>query len=130
MPVTVKVNFQLFPLWLYPLARNALKGFGLATNEKSAIVKANGNPAIVAALDNIANFTLQRHFGFPRESTGDQHDLITNLKTGGPIEIFVSFIRLQRRHNDRLVGPLAGLVPLIEQSRRAEHDRWRPARRP
>src|SRR5712664_5013142 len=82
MPVTVKVNFQLFPLWLYPLARNALKGFGLATNEKSAIVKANGNPAIVAALDNIANFTLQRHFGFPRESTGDQHDLITNLKTG------------------------------------------------
>ena len=62
--------------------RNAIKGFGLTTNEKSAIVKAGGNPAIPAALDNFANFTLQRHLGFPRGSACNQNDSITNLKTG------------------------------------------------
>ena len=48
------------------------KGAGFSTHKEPAIVKAHGNPAIVAALDDFAEFTSQRHLGFPSESFSDQ----------------------------------------------------------
>src|ERR1700681_2785024 len=78
--------------------RNAIKGFGLPANEKSAIVKAGGNPAIPAALDNFANFALQRHLGFPREAACNQNDPITNLKTGVQSRFLFHLSTVRRRN--------------------------------
>jgi hypothetical protein len=50
-------------------------------HKKPAIVKADRDPAIVAALDNFAYLTLQRHLGFPCESLSDQSDPIANLES-------------------------------------------------
>jgi hypothetical protein len=41
------------------------KGAGVSAQKKPAIVKSDGNPAIAAALDNLANFSTQRHLGSP-----------------------------------------------------------------
>jgi len=51
---------SLFPLRLQPRIRHALKGYGLLAHEKPAIIKADRDPAIVAALNNLADLTLQR----------------------------------------------------------------------
>jgi hypothetical protein len=60
-------------------SKRAFKGFRLSAQEKSAIVKADRDPAIGAALDYFPYFTLQRHFGFPGESFSDQPDPIANF---------------------------------------------------
>jgi len=72
-------------------AGNPLKGLGVSAHKKSAIIKADRDPAIVAALDNFAYFTLQRHFGFPGESFRDQPHPIANLETGFQVRIFLHF---------------------------------------
>jgi hypothetical protein len=74
-------SISLFPLRLQPRIRHALKGFGLSGHEKSAIVKADRDPAIVAALNNLADLTLQRDLGFPCESLRDQSNAIANFET-------------------------------------------------
>jgi hypothetical protein len=63
-------------------ARNALKGLSVSTHKKSAIVKADRDPAIVTPLDYFPYFTLQRYFGLPGESLSDQPDPIANFETG------------------------------------------------
>ena len=72
-------------------ARNALKGFNVSAQEKSAIVKADRDPAIVAALDNFADLTSQRHLGSPGESLSDQPDLIANFETGPQLRFLLHF---------------------------------------
>jgi hypothetical protein len=61
---------------------NPLKGPGVSAQKKSAIVKAERNPAVVPELDNFADLTSQRNLGFPSEGFGDQPDPIANLETG------------------------------------------------
>src|ERR1019366_10356180 len=63
-------------LRLQPRLAQALKGFNVSAHEKSAIVKADRDPAIVAALDNFADLTSQRHLGSPGERPGDELHLI------------------------------------------------------
>jgi hypothetical protein len=65
---------------LQPLIQNALKGLDVSAHKKPAIGKADRNPAIVAALDNLAYLTLQCHLGFPCESLRDQSDSIANFE--------------------------------------------------
>jgi hypothetical protein len=85
--------------WLMPIispsplasAGNPLKGLGVSAHKKSAIIKADRDPAIVAALDNFAYFILQRHFGFPGESFRDQPHPIANLETGFQVRILLHF---------------------------------------
>ncbi len=74
-------SLRLLFLRLQHLIGNALKGFRLSGHKKPAIVKADGNPAIVAALDNLAYLTLQRHLSFPCETFSDQSDPIANFET-------------------------------------------------
>jgi hypothetical protein len=61
---------------------NPLKGPGLSAQKKSAIVKAERNPAVVPELDDLRYLTLQGLLGFPSEGFGDQPDPIANLETG------------------------------------------------
>jgi hypothetical protein len=82
---------SLFPLRLQPRLAHALKGFNVSAHEKSAIVKADRDPAIVAALDNFADLTLRRHFGFPGESLSDQPDPIANFETGPQLRFLLHF---------------------------------------
>jgi hypothetical protein len=70
-----------FPLRLRPQTRHELKGFRLSGHEKSAIVKADRDPTIFAALDYFADLTLQRYLGSPCESFSDQPDSIANLES-------------------------------------------------
>src|SRR6266404_7190904 len=70
-----------FPLRPQTHIRHALKGFGLLAHEKSAIVIADREPAIVSTLYNVAYLTLQRHLGFPCETFSDQSDSIANFET-------------------------------------------------
>src|ERR1035437_3110039 len=79
-------------LRLQPRLAHALKGFNVSAHEKSAIVKADRDPAIVAALDNFADLTLQRHFGFPSEGFSDQPDPIANLETGLQLRFLLHFV--------------------------------------
>jgi hypothetical protein len=71
----------LFPVRLQPQTRHELKGFRLTGHEKSAIVKADRDPTIFAALDYFADLTLQRYLGSPCESFSDQPDSIANLES-------------------------------------------------
>jgi hypothetical protein len=73
---------SFFPFAFSPRLAHALKGFNVSAHEKSAIVKADRDPAIVAALDNFADLTSQRHLGSPGEGFGDQPDPIAKLETG------------------------------------------------
>jgi len=50
-------------------------------HEKSAIVIADCEPAIVSTLYNLAYLTLQRQLGFPCETFSDQSDSIANFET-------------------------------------------------
>ncbi|HTG02862.1 MAG TPA: hypothetical protein VK635_02200, partial [Bradyrhizobium sp.] len=68
-------------LRLQPETRHELKGLRLSGHEKSAIVKADRDPTIFAALDYFADLTLQRYLGSPCESFSDQPDSITNLES-------------------------------------------------
>jgi hypothetical protein len=63
-------------------SKRAFKGFRLSAQEKSAIVKADRNPAVVPELDDLRYLTLQGLLGFPSEGFGDQPDPIANLETG------------------------------------------------
>src|SRR6266480_626291 len=54
------------------LDREALKGLSVSAHKKPAIVKADRDPAIIAALVNLADLTLQRRLGSPCESLSDQ----------------------------------------------------------
>ena len=78
-------------LRLQPRLAQALKGFNVSAHEKSAIVKADRDPAIVAALDNFADLTSQRHLGSPGESLSDQPDLIANFETGLQLRFWLHF---------------------------------------
>jgi hypothetical protein len=69
------------PLRLQPETRHELKGLRLSGHEKSAIVKADRDPTIFAALDYFADLTLQRYLGSPCESFSDQPDSIANLES-------------------------------------------------
>src|ERR1035437_8727889 len=71
-----------FPLRLQPGLCNPLKGPGLSAQKKSAIVKADRNPAVVPELDDLRYLTLQGLLGFPSEGFGYQPDPIANLETG------------------------------------------------
>src|SRR5450631_983122 len=68
-------------LRLQPQTRYQLKGLRLSGHEKSAIVKADRDPTIFAALDYFAGLTLQRYLGSPCESFSDQPDSIANLES-------------------------------------------------
>jgi hypothetical protein len=68
-------------LRLQPKTRHELKGLRLSGHEKSAIVKADRDPTIFAALDYFADLTLQRYLGSPCESFSDQPDSIANLES-------------------------------------------------
>jgi len=68
-------------LGLQPQTRHELKGLRLSGHEKSAIVKADRDPTIFAALDYFADLTLQRFLGSPCESFSDQPDSIANLES-------------------------------------------------
>jgi hypothetical protein len=70
-----------FPLRLQPETRHELKGLRLSGHEKSAIVKADRDPTIFAALDYFADLSLQRYLGSPCESFSDQPDSIANLES-------------------------------------------------
>jgi hypothetical protein len=70
-----------FPLRIPPEIRHELKGLRLSAHEKSAIVKADRDPTIFAALDYFADLTLQRYLGSPCESFSDQPDSIANLES-------------------------------------------------
>jgi hypothetical protein len=59
---------------------NALKARDVSGHKKPAIVKADRDPAIVAALDNLAYLTLQCHLGFPCETLSDQSNPIANFE--------------------------------------------------
>jgi hypothetical protein len=76
-----KSGHRLFPLRLQPETRHELKGLRLSGHEKSAIVKADRDPTIFAALDYFADLTLQRYLGSPCESFSDQPDSIANLES-------------------------------------------------
>jgi hypothetical protein len=81
-------------LRLQPEARHELKGLRLSGHEKSAIVKADRDPTIFAALDYFADLTLQRYLGSPCESFSDQPDSIANLESAPDHGNLLSF-RLQ-----------------------------------
>jgi hypothetical protein len=72
---------ELSFLRLEPQTRHELKGLRLSGHEKSAIVKADRDPTIFAALDYFADLTLQRYLGSPCESFSDQPDSIANLES-------------------------------------------------
>jgi len=57
-----------FPLRPQPETRHEFKGLRFSGHEKSAIVKADRDPTIFAALDYFADSTSQRYLGSPCES--------------------------------------------------------------
>jgi len=65
-----------FPLRPQPETRHEFKGLRFSGHEKSAIVKADRDPTIFAALDYFADATSQRYLGSPCESFSDQPDSI------------------------------------------------------
>jgi len=73
------------------LIENALKSLSVSAQKKPAIVKADPDPAIIAALDNLADLTLQRHLGSPWESLSDQSDPIANFETGFQFRFLLHF---------------------------------------
>jgi len=73
------------------LIENALKGLSVSAHKKPAIVKADRDPAIIAALDNLADLTLQRHRGSPWESLSDQSDPIANFETDFQFRFLLHF---------------------------------------
>jgi hypothetical protein len=80
LQLTTRVRERSF-LRLQPQTRHELKGLRLSGHEKSAIVKADRDPTIFAALDYFADLTLQRYLGSPCESFSDQPDSIANLES-------------------------------------------------
>jgi hypothetical protein len=72
-------------------AGNALKGLSGSAHKKSPIVKADRDPAIVAALDYFPNFASQRHLRSPGERLSDQPDMIANFETGFQLRILLHF---------------------------------------
>ncbi|HEX7566423.1 MAG TPA: hypothetical protein VF396_24695, partial [Bradyrhizobium sp.] len=78
-------------LRLQPRLAHALKGFNVSAQKKSAIVKAERNPAVVPELDNFADLTSQRNLGSPGESLSDQPDLIANFETGVWLRFLLHF---------------------------------------
>jgi hypothetical protein len=76
---------------LQPVIENALKGLDVSAHKKPAIGKADRNPAIVAALDNLAYLTLQCRLGFPCESLRDQSDSIANFEISSRHRFLVHF---------------------------------------
>jgi hypothetical protein len=68
-PITTKTAPATMSQWAYCvtsspsiLAANSFEGSGLPAHKQSAVTKAHRDPAIVAALDNFAFFSLQRLF--------------------------------------------------------------------
>jgi hypothetical protein len=72
-------------------ARRALKGLNVSAHKKSAIIKADRDPAIVTVLDYFPYFTLQRLFGFPSESSSDQPDPIANFEISPQLRFLLHF---------------------------------------
>jgi hypothetical protein len=70
---------------------NALKGLSVSAYKKPAIVKADRDPAIIAALDNLADLILQRHLDSPCESLSDQSDPIANFETNFQFRFLLHF---------------------------------------
>jgi hypothetical protein len=103
-------------------ARHELKGLRLSGHEKSAIVKADRDPTIFAALDYFADLTLQRYLGSPCESFSDQPDSIANLESALGHGNLLSF-RLepeldQAADGFRAAGQILLLAaPVVEQLR-------------
>src|SRR6266481_6832171 len=94
-------------LHLQPQTRHELKGLRLPGHEKSAIVKADRDPTIFAALDYFADLTLQRYLGSPCESFSDQPDSIANLESALGHGNLLSF-RLQPKLDQAADGFGAG----------------------
>jgi hypothetical protein len=92
-----------FPLRFQLETRHELKGLRLSGHEKSAIVKADRDPTIFAALDYFADLTLQRYLGSPCESFSDQPDSIANLESALGHGNLLSF-RLQPQLNQAADG--------------------------
>src|SRR5450631_4712651 len=102
----------LFPVRLQLQTRHELKGRRLSGHEKSAIVKADRDPTIFAALDYFADLTLQRYLGFPCESFSDQPDSIANLENSLDHGNILSF-RLQPELDQAADGLRAIRVALL-----------------
>jgi hypothetical protein len=77
LQVSTEASERSFSLRLHPETRHELKGLRLSGHEKSAIVKADRDPTIFAALDYFADLTLQRYLG----CFSDQPDSIANLES-------------------------------------------------
>jgi hypothetical protein len=74
-------------LRLPPGPDQALELLSEAPHEKSAIVKPDRDTTIITALDNLANLTAQRHFGFPGKCSGNKLDPIAYLETAISLRI-------------------------------------------
>jgi hypothetical protein len=68
-----------FPFSFQP--EHSLERPGLATQEKSAIIKPDRDPAVVTALDNLADLSLKEDFSAPCQRIGNKPHPITYLKT-------------------------------------------------
>ena len=76
-----KDRFRLFGSFPHFLIKNALKRLDVLAPKKSAIIKPDRDPAVLAALDHLAYLILsQCHLVFPGESMSDQSDPIANFE--------------------------------------------------
>jgi hypothetical protein len=81
---------------LQPELDQALELSGGGPHEQPAIVKANRDAAIVAALDNLANLPLKRRLSFPSERPGNELYPIADVETAISFALFQvdSLVRL------------------------------------
>ena len=85
--------------------------------EKSAIVKADRDPAIVPAFDDLADLILQRRFGFPGKRIGDQPHAVANLESASRPRFFSHFPFAFTAHLD-----FGGIVAPARFCRSARND--------
>jgi hypothetical protein len=68
---------------------NVLKGPSISAHKKSAIVKADRNPAVLPELYNLCYLTLQGLLRSPGKGFSDQPDPIANFETGFQLRFLV-----------------------------------------
>ena len=102
--VCQRAQLVSFPFSLQP--EHSLKRPGLATQEKSAIIKPDRDPAVVTALDNLADLSLKGDFSAPCQRIGNKPHPVTYLKTAiglsSALHHFFAF-SLQARRQHRAV---------------------------